>query len=704
MPARPTFWGSLVSAGPSDPPPSAQPPPILPILPILARGAAFAVALAALAWALPSLALRLHPSALVLNLGPNDAAYVQGFRSDWERDGRTRFRWTTQSAAIRLPVRLTGDGFRLRMRIRRHLPDPAFVRLTAEGRTVDSFEIRPDEKTPYRTLDKPLQTLMGQWPFALLIECESTNPRPLGMAVDWLEIIPAQRDSQVHLNDCLMLWIVAVVLATFLALRLSGAPAAVAALGGSLVAVLIALGVAKDVLATDRIVREGGAFYTGVAALCILLTRWARSSSALDVSSRLQAAVLSGAALGAAILRLVLVLHPQFYYPDVGIHAVFAGRLAGGGLPSFLQEFTANQFRFSLGLQMENGHWYAFPYPPAFYLACWPFIRPLGFRPEVVVSALPAALNSLEVFVTFALVRRLGLSPRVALGAAAGAHPLLPIFLVRLGLAYFPALFGHTLDMLVLLYLLAHLRSLGKPSAMAALGSLIALALLGYTQSVLNLGILLPVFLLADFARDRSPLGRARQRGLLVAGLLGVTLSTAVFYGRYFPVFLDMRRGVPQTEEQILLDKLAKAPVSTEELVPDEIDPYTGPTLDLWRGARKAVARMTIFYGAFAPAILFGVLWSFRSAPATEARLLAVWATTYLILNLASGGLPGPNLVRYNKDLEIVAPLCCLGLAQAGCWLWDRSRVLGVLFGGGYGYFGFGRGVRALTEKFVFER
>lgn len=693
--------GLLLSPGPSDPPPAAPPPPILPTL---VREAACAVAVAALGWALPSLASRLHPSPIVLNLGPNDAAYVQGFRSDWERDGRTRFRWTTQSAAIRLPVRLAGDGFRLRMRMRRHLPDPAFVRLTAEGRTVDSFEIRPDEKTAYRILDKPLPTLVGQWPFALLIECESTNPRPLGMALDWLEIIPEQSDSQVHLNDRLMLWIGVVVLATFLSFRLSGASAVLATLSASLVAVLIALGVATDVLATDRIVREGGGFYGGVAGLCILLTRWHRSSSALDVSTRLQAAVLTGGALGAAVLRLVLILHPQFYYPDVGIHAVFAGRLAGGGLRSFLEEFTANQFRFSLGLQLENEHWYAFPYPPAFYLVCWPFIRILRFRPEVVVSALPAALNSLEVFVTFALVRRLGLSPRVALGAAAGAHPLLPIFLVRLGLAYFPALFGHTLDMLVLLYLLAHLRSLGKPSAMAALGSIIALALLGYTQSVLNLGILLPSFLFVDFVGDRSPLGRARQRGLLFAGLLGVTLSIAAFYGRYFPVFLDMSGGVPQAEERILLDKLAKAPVSTDVFVPDEIDPYTGPTLDLWRGARKAVARLTIFYGAFAPAILFGVLWTFRSAPATEARLLAVWAATYLLLNLASGGLPGPNLVRYNKDLEIVAPLCCLGLAQSGFWLWDRSRALGALFAGSYGYFGLVRGVRALTEKFVLER
>ena len=34
----------------------------------------------------------------------------------------------------------------------------------------------------------------------------------------------------------------------------------------------------------------------------------------------------------------------------------------------------------------ENGHWYAFPYPPVFYVLCWPLVRLARFRPEVAVA------------------------------------------------------------------------------------------------------------------------------------------------------------------------------------------------------------------------------------------------------------------------------------------------------------------------------
>src|SRR6185436_3853338 len=117
---------------------------------------------------------------------------------------------------------------------------------------------------------------------------------------------------------------------------------------------------------------------------------------------------------------------------------------------------TANQFRYSLGLQFENGHWYAFPYPPAFYVLTWPLIRLCRYRPEVAVSLLGAAVNSLEALVVFGIARRLGRSTWVALAAAATV-PVLPIFMVRLGLAYFPALVGHAVDAIVILYLLSRL-------------------------------------------------------------------------------------------------------------------------------------------------------------------------------------------------------------------------------------------------------
>ena len=83
---------------------------------------------------------------------------------------------------------------------------------------------------------------------------------------------------------------------------------------------------------------------------------------------------------------------------------------------------------------------------------------------------------------------------------------------------------------------------------------------------------------------------------------------------------------------------------------------------------------------------------------------MAAWAAVYVVLNFASGSLPGPNLVRYNKDLEIVAPLFCVALAFVGEALWRRSRALAVAFACAYAIFGAARAAGYLTSKFILER
>jgi len=288
---------------------------------------------------------------------------------------------------------------------------------------------------------------------------------------------------------------------------------------------------------------------------------------------------------------------------------------------------------------------------------------------------------------------------------------VLPLFIARLSLAYFPALVGHGVDALVILYLVAHLDRLAQRRVLLALGALLASALLTYTQSLLNFAVLLSLFLGLQIAFDRTAEGRRRQLGLAAAGVLGATLSLALFYGRYVPILFDMRRGVPMAEEQVLLDKqeqqARQAALSGQELPAPEQDddPYTGPRTDVWRGLRKAGWRLYVFYGAFAPVVVAGVLLAWRRTPRRDAaRFVAAWALTYLVLNLASGGLPGPNLVRYNKDLEVVAPLCCLGLASVGAWLWLRSRAAALAYGAAFWIFGLLRARSYFLEKLFLER
>jgi hypothetical protein len=657
---------------------------------VLAAAGAFAPSLAA-RWARPAL----------IEFGPNDVGYTTGFRQDWERDGVTRFRWTGTHSTVTLPLGASGDGLRLRARLRRHLIEPAEVIVYAQDNPVGRFAIQADLHSPYRTIDLPLPPSRWASPLRITIQTTSVNPRPLGVALDWLEIV--RGDGQITLTHRHALRLALIVAAAFAFPLLAGAPRAWAIVHAATMLALATFGTAWDVIASERIAVEGGPIYLATGALAAVAARSLRLRAALHVESSRVAGGLALATLCALALRLVLVLHPQFYYPDVKVHALFAWQLARHGLVRFLEEFTANQYRFSLGLQLENGHWYAFPYPPVFYMLCWPLIRLARYRPEVAVSVVAAVVNSLEAWIVFGFARRLRCQTTTALAAAA-ALVVLPIFTARLTLAYFPALVGHAVDAVVLLVILARLRDLGRPRVIAGVALLVAMALLTYTQSVLNFAVLVPLIVIAHFVIDRAPEVRRRMAGLLVATALGGLMALAVFYGRYVPIFIDMQRGIPMPEEGILLEKQAQAATTDEPVAVENDDPYAGPDFDALRGVRKAGWRMYVFYGWFAPVIAFGIVLVLRRQDPPAAAFVAAWAVSYLVLNVASGSLPGPNLVRYNKDLEIVAPLFCVALAVVAEALERRSRPIALAFALAYVVFGGARAIGYLTTKFVLER
>jgi len=668
--------------------------------------AAFLLALAA--WWAPEIAAR-HARPVLLDLGPNDPDYVRGFREDWERDGLTRFHWAGNSAEIRLPLRLTGEGHVLRMRARRHFIEPSHVRLTTEGRTAAVFDIQSDTKDPYRILEFPLPSLEGRTPFVLSLQAASENASPWSIALDWIEIERRGPGARFSLLSSTRFFVVIAAIVALLAPLLAGLDLRWALAHAIALLVAASWGFHEDVLATERILREGTAAYALAGVVALALARWPRARSALGIVTPWVAGGLVLLVLVALALRLAMLLHPRFYYPDVRVHAQFAWELGRRGIITFLRRFTENQYRYSLGLQLENGHWYAFPYPPVFYVLCWP-LGLLGFRPEVAVSLIAALVNSLETLVVFGIARRLERAEGLALGAAA-AVPVLPLFIARLSLAYFPALVGHGVDALVILYLVAHLDSLHRRRVVVTLGALLAAALLTYTQSLLNFAVMLSLFLALQLAGDRTPEGRRRQLGLAAAGALGATLSLLLFYGRYVPILFDMRRGVPMAEERVLLDKqeqqARQAALAGERTAPpdEEEDPYTGPRVDWLRGLRKAAWRLYVFYGLFAPVVVAGALLTWRRTTRPDAaRFVAAWALTYLVLNLASGALPGPNLVRYNKDLEVVAPLCCVGLASVGAWIWSHTRAGTLVYGAAFWLFALLRARGYFLEKLFLER
>ena len=659
------------------------------------------VVLAAAGAIVPTLAARWARPALI-EFGPNDVGYTSGFRQDWERDVLTRFRWTGPHSTVTLPLVVPGPGARLRMRLRRHLVEPAEVTTFAQGIAVGRFTIQAGLHAPYRTIDLPLPPTPSTSPLTIAIQTTSVNPRPLGVALDWLEVVRGEgRFSLTHVH---VLWLSLLVAAAFAFPLLAGAPRGWAVVHAGVLLALAGIGTAWDVIASQRIASEGAPVYLAVAALAAVAARSRTLRAALLVEASGIAGALALTTLCALAVRLVLVLHPQFYYPDVKVHALFAWQLARHGLVRFLEDFTANQYRFSLGLQNENGHWYAFPYPPVFYILCWPFIRLARYRPEVAVSVVAAIANSLEVWIVFGIARRLRAPTGTALAAAA-ALVVLPIFTARLTLAYFPALVGHFVDAVVLLVILAHFRDLGRARVMGGVSVLVAAALLTYTQSVLNLAVLVPLIVIAHVVLSRSPEGRRAMAGLVLSTALGGVVALAVFYGRYVPIFIGMQSGIPMAEERILLDKQAQAPAVADVASPaDDHDPYTGPKFDAARGVRKAAWRMFVFYAWFAPVIVLGIVLVIRRQDRETAAFVVAWALSYLVLNFASGSLPGPNLVRYNKDLEVVAPLFCVALAAVAEVAWRRSRPVAVVFVLAYLAFGAVRAAAYLTTKFVLER
>jgi hypothetical protein len=189
-------------------------------------------------------------------------------------------------------------------------------------------------------------------------------------------------------------------------------------------------------------------------------------------------------------------------------------------------------------------------------------------------------------------------------------------------------------------------------------------------------------------------------------------IAFGAFYSRYVPMLEAMRTRQPVPQERVLLERLEreeKARLAVGEPAHvEEADPYTGADFDLIRGFRKAGWRLYVFYGAFALLLVWGFARFALSLPSDLARFAWAWGLTYLVLNLLSGSLPGPNLVRYNKDLEIVAPLACVALASVGVRLAERPqpirRAVAIALAIAWTAFGVARAAEYLRAGFSLER
>lgn len=631
------------------------------------------VALAA-AGALAVLLGHRFATSAVIDIGPTDGQYVHGLR-DLERDGPNYFRWSSvPSSSLSTPVRFCGPG-RLRLRVRRHFEDPALLSVSLSGMVLGQRSVRAREDHPYDVSEFIVPEIPCISNAVVLLETTVQNDRPLGVAVDWVEIrsptgfLPS---LPTVLRGSLLLGL------TGLSFLLAGSGLPVALATNGVLAALVGLSFAAAPIAAERVLRGGLVALTLTLILGLLI---ARMSGVL----RLPARPLTGLV---AITLLTLLsrsafLHTQAFYPDYRVHALVQQTLNRIGLSSFLNQLFEIQYARSLGLQQIDGNWYPFPYPPGAYVLTGGVGRAFGLDP--LDAALVAAVTcaSLIPILTFVLGTALELGSAVSLLGAlfVSVHPLL---VRRMALGYFPGLAGQLVDSVAVLLLLASLGRGDRPLGRAAWLTVALLAgFLVYTQSIANFGLLMAGLLLLELAH-RGEGGRAAALRVALAGLLALAASIGSFYWRYLPVLQNVESRRPQPEATVLerLEQLRqRVPDETQTPEADDLnDPYAGSTLNPLRGIARLASRLWRFTGPFVMLIAAGGWLLLRQSSPGVQNLILAWSGVAVWISLLAAGLPSPNGFQHLKDLEFVTPLAALamGVGTARVWRWRPAAAVAL--------------------------
>ena len=618
-----------------------------------------------------------------IDLGPTDAAYVVGFR-DIETDPPIFFRWSSDpSSELVLPLGPCGGGS-VRLRVRRHFEDSAFLTVSLDGLILGQREVKARVDAPYDVIEFPFTKSTCARQSHVLLESVVKNGRPLGVAVDWVEI--RSESGFAPSRNALARAAGLGALMMSLLLTVAAAPLLPAIGLAAIASAGLAFGFACHPIGADRMLV--GVFSACVLAAAVGFPLWRLGGlSAFPQSSR---RVILGSMCLALVSRAAF-LHPAAFYPDYRVHGLVQQTLKSQGIASFLDRLFETQYARSLGLQEIGGRWYPFPYPPGAYLAAEATGRAFGLTPLMAIQTTALTAATLLPIMVGLAGQGLGLPPPVgALGALCLAlHPLL---IRRTALGYFPGVIGQFVDACVIvlaLRLYRHPQSPSLPRA-AAVGIGAAFAFLVYAQSIANFGLLfVSVLLILALARSRQ----AGRLGLALGAALAFSLALSImlFYAGYLPVFSNVVAGQPQPEARVLdrLDDLRRAAGANSPGDRDEgNDPYSGASVNPLRGLARLAARIWRFNGPFGLLAMVGAVALVLRTDRPLRDLAAAWLLVPVWISVLAAGLPGPNAFQHLKDLEFATPLLCLGLADVVQALWSRSRLAGGFLAGAWLVFG----------------
>ena len=583
-----------------------------------------------------------------LNLGPGDGPFVRGFQRDNDVENKVGWHWTSYNASIDLPLLAVNTEVQATLRYARVFGEEAVAEVRIGGVEAGSFRARGGE-----VRSTTLRAAGVEGPLVVGITVDSHERRNMGLRIDRI-VLDASSGGPFRLRPEAAIRPVVAMAALFAGLVvLSGSP--LVAGGVALVAaVAFAAGARVDLFGSWGQTRWLPEMIVLGTIVLLPLRRFMERRGLMDgVAAR----ALAGASLTAMVLRLVLLTHPDFYYPDLLTHARVVETIRAEGLAFFLHPADALNAQGAWTKPVLGGV-ASLPYAVAFHAL---FVAPsaiFDWPRDDIESALKAGsslISVLPILLAGGIATRLSLPPAAALMLA-----IIPTYASRLSFALLPALTGHAFDLLAILTIMSTFRSEESPHFRSSLAVALALTCghLAYTSSVVNEGVFVASLALLWMV------GRSAQPAfyLVVAEAFAALMAFGLYYRHFVADAFSLLGRLLGT---------GGGPVGSTA-------PSVYPIESFWA---LLFERTNTFFGwSYMAVALIGL---FFYPEARRSKVVHAWGLAYLTLILLRAKIP--DVFRYGHETLFLTPLVALfaGAAIVAGWQAAGVRRLAALLGGG---------------------
>jgi hypothetical protein len=583
-----------------------------------------------------------------LNLGPGDTPFVLGFQEEIDVDNKVGWHWTTYEARIAIPLETSGASLGTTLRYARMFGEEAVVNVRAGQVAAEPFRARGGE-----IRNTTLRTPGVSGPLTVAINVDSHERRNMGLRMDRIAVA-VESGEPLKLQTMAALRPVVVAVLLFGGLLVLGVSPLVAGTSTLVMALAFAIRASADLFGAWRqttLLPEMLVFGTVVLLIARkAVERWAPMGGQ-------DARWLVAAALFTMTLRLALISHPDFYYPDLMTHARVVETIVKEGPAFFLHPADALNAQGAWTKPVLGGV-SSLPYAVVFHTPFAVLASAFSLSIDQIETALKAGtslISVLPILLAGLLAGRVGLPPTAALALC-----VIPTYTSRLSFALLPALSGHVFDLVVLLALL--IVTTAEPP-MPTRGWLCAAATLlaghlAYTSSVVNEGLLMAILVALWLGADRS--------GLLVSGrlVLAEAVAALLAFALYYRHFVGDVFGLAAR-----LTGIGAAPNAS-----------VYPIESFWA---LLLERTNTFFGWSWMTLAVAGL-ALGGTAARNSKVVQAWALTYLGLVLLRAKIP--DVFRYGHETLFLTPLVAT-LAGSALILAFRlgggHRILALLGGGG---------------------